>query len=363
VQVIRSIGAALLVSACCLAAKCGSAGDSRAAAAGGASASTSACARQRTRPAQVACLANAFTATLTPAQRSALQLPLSAENARHWSSAACASGCRNGLPLRALNGTQTDAALAVARAALSAEGYSAFDETRQADDQLAKENGAKSHAAFGAGNYYIAILGTPSPDGAWMLQLGGHDYAVNVAYDGAILGGATPSFVGVPLQPPVTFGGATYLLKSARRDAIYTMIQALPKAVRKTAEITGTFDDVAMGPGRDGTFPPPQGLLVSTLDPDIQALVKAAIEAWVNDVPSDLAKTLLPAYESAAALAQTRIGWAKADNASVAGSYLRIDGPRVWIELVRKKDPNGGQDRFETVWRDKAKDYGGRFGL
>ncbi len=93
-----------------------------------------------------------------------------------------------------------------------------------------------------------------------------------------------------------------------------------------------------------------------------QQLVKNAIEAWVKDQPTAEANALLAAYEDPAALAQTYVGSSGGRDSTKQGSYIRIDGPRVWIEFVCQ---NGvvfqSQIHFHTIWRDRQQDYGGDF--
>ena len=65
-------------------------------------------------------------------------------------------------------------------------------------------------------------------------------------------------------------------------------------------------------------------------------------------------------YASDSALGATHIAWSGSTDSTVIGSYLRIDGPRVWIEFVCQRGVVfRDQIHFHTIWRDKAKDYGG----
>jgi hypothetical protein len=46
------------------------------------------------------------------------------------------------------------------------------------------------------------------------------------------------------------------------------------------------------------------------------------------------------------------------------GSYLRIDGPRVWIEMAVVEAAayrDQGWVQYHSIWRDKMADYGGEF--
>jgi hypothetical protein len=89
---------------------------------------------------------------------------------------------------------------------------------------------------------------------------------------------------------------------------------------------------------------------------------------------------LLAAYESDDALAATYVGYgvplgaeqpsfvADPDDQPAAldyvGSYLRIDGPRVWIEMVVQEAVayrNEGWVHYHSIWRDKLADYGDEF--
>jgi uncharacterized protein DUF3500 len=82
----------------------------------------------------------------------------------------------------------------------------------------------------------------------------------------------------------------------------------------------------------------------------------------LNYLPLRLSGALLAAYESDEALAETYVGYAGSADLSTRGSYVRIDGPRVWIEA----SVQGGvvyRDvvHYHTIWRDKAADYGAEF--
>lgn len=306
---------------------------------------------------QAVCLANAFTATLTAEQRAAVQVPFTRATAARWTNLPCGGQCRNGLLFSTLTPAQQTAALALARAALSTAGYDTFAAIRTADDSLRVSGGGRS---YGSGVYLIAFVGTPSTSSRWMLQLSGHHYALNLAFNGpAARVAATPFFVG--LEPEtLTVNGTRSSPLAARRDAVYTVLASLDSSQRAAAKLDRTFTDVLLGPGQDGEFPTQQGVAVSSLSSAQQALVKTAIEQWVHDLPAADAAALLAAYESAPALASTTVAYAGAPTPSVPGSYVRIDGPRVWIEFSCQKGyifPS--QVHYHTIWRDRRTDYGG----
>ncbi len=312
----------------------------------------------------VYCLANAFEATLTSSQLSTLQLSYTLANAEHWSNLPISIIARNGLSFGSLSSTQLAAALQLAQAAMSAQGYQRLQNIRGADNLLSTYN---TSMGFGAGNYYVAFIGTPSTSSPWQLQFAGHHFAFNHTYNGTYTS-STPYFIGTePTIVPVA--GTLYLPMEGPRSAAYALTRSIYG--NSSALLSGTFDDVVAGVSSstsiDTNYPisyptTGRGLLYTSLTQAQQAQVKAMIEAWVNDTDSTSAAALLSAYESDAALASTYVGYAGDGTLTTQGDYIRVDGPRVWIEFVVQ---NGivfnSSYHFHTIWRDKTADYGGDF--
>nr|WP_290877523.1 DUF3500 domain-containing protein [Aquabacterium sp.] len=112
-----------------------------------------------------------------------------------------------------------------------------------------------------------------------------------------------------------------------------------------------------------------RGVLVSSLSSAQQAYVTAAIQQYLNDYDSATAARMLAAYQ--AAYGSTYVAWANASGSfsstgpdiSANGTYMRIDGPRVWIELAAQ---NGvvitNQTHYHMIFRDKSYDYYNQLG-
>jgi hypothetical protein len=61
------------------------------------------------------------------------------------------------------------------------------------------------------------------------------------------------------------------------------------------------------------------------------------------------------------ALASTYVAYAGSGDVTTSGSYIRVDGPRVWIEFSVQRGVIFSSDiHFHTIWRDKVGDYGGK---
>jgi hypothetical protein len=323
----------------------------------------------------------AFLATLSDEQRATAQIELTPKLAVRWTNFPGGSDVRNGVFFRDLKPEQVEAALKVARIALGEEGFARYQEVRAADDAFAKGRGgrgpggpdqkkadgdpAKKKAGgvakkkgggggmnFGAMNYMIAFLGKPSKTTPWILQLGGHHLAINIYYKGTT-GAATPYHVAA--QPTVWKDdqGKTHEPLAPMRESLHGLLISLTPEQSKQAKLEARFNDVYVGPGKDGKFPAKsEGVPVSELSDASKDFVKKAIAAWTGDSPQGAEYRKL--YE--AELDKVKVSYSGTTNLSDRGDYVRIDGPRVWIEFATQ-----GSDHIHTIWRDRLTDYGAEF--
>lgn len=126
-----------------------------------------------------------------------------------------------------------------------------------------------------------------------------------------------------------------------------SIVESLDKEQLAEAEIDETFSDVVVGADSDGEFPEnSEGILYKDLNAEQQELVKTAIKAWVEDADEDTAQELLDVYLSDDALASTYIGWSGSTDYNDVGSYMRIDGPRLWLKFASQQGVgyNSGDD-------------------
>jgi len=307
--------------------------------------------------AQVACLAEAFKATLTATQIASLQISYTKANAIKWSNLPGGVNIRNGIEFSTLTATQLAAANAVIAAAsgtTSDEGYSEFTQIRAADDYL----GTLGASGYSSGKYIIAFLGTPSETGTWMLQFGGHHYAQNITFNGGNVVSITPSHQGV--EPTSwTSNGLTYAPLKSEHDAMKAMLASLSETELAAAKLATTFSDVLLGPNKDGQFPATkQGLAVSGLTTAQKQLVLNAMKPWLHDADDATGTAMLALYESE--LNSTYIAYSGNTSLTNHADYARIDGPSVWIEFVCQSGiVVQNQIHYHTVFRDHTRDYNG----
>jgi hypothetical protein len=310
---------------------------------------------------------------LSESQRAALEHPLSYDNAIHWSNLPLGIVARTGLRLGDLDPNQAAAARKVFEAAFSACGLDLLDEVRLADDWLIPFD--KRPIGWGGGNYFLSVLGAANAKSPWMLQLGGHHLAYNFTFNGR-QPGATPLFFG---SEPVSFEmkGVTYTPLDAQSTAMSKLAAAV--ATHPQARLSGTFTDVVKGvvvtgtPGQsmsggiDTGFPQSypsgtvdRGVPVSAMTKPQRLRLREAIESFASFPGSAISAPLLAAYLDPAAFNETYVGYAGATELSARGSYVRIDGPRVWMELVvQPAVAHPEQLHYHALWRDKQSDYGG----
>jgi len=217
-------------------------------------------------------------------------------------------------------------------------------------------------------------------------MLGGHHMAYNINFNAACVY-PTPHHIGVEPRTSFTansgssynfYSSGTYQVLATKAAAMYALFSGLDSSSLSSAFLTSqTFSDVLIGPLEYGTgsyatvtakftavaSSSTRGVLVSSLTTAQQALVTAAIEQFVDDYDSTTAARLLSDYESG--YASTYVAWANSAGTysssgpgTTNGTYMRIDGPRVWIELVVQ---NGvvisSQTHYHMMFRDKTYDY------
>ncbi|MCA9551661.1 MAG: DUF3500 domain-containing protein [Myxococcales bacterium] len=318
------------------------------------------------------CAAEAFLATLDSTQRDLAQYDFSdSANKTCWSNLPGQN--RPGITLGALDDTSRAAAMAVADAVLSNDGYEDFRGVLAADDYLGQVGGGGGPGggtAYTSDNAHIAIFGTPSAGGDWMISIGNHHMAYNITFV-AGAGYPTPNHLGAEPRAEFTVDSETFGPLVSEGETFSALFGALSAAELSSAHLSGTFGDILLGPveyctGRYDTVVFPSGsertgVLVSELTDDQQLLVTAAIAEWVADYDGYVSDALLDAYTSAEAYADTYVAWGgtgSAPDVTVNGTYFRIDGPRVWIEVACQNGVILSGTHYHTVYRDRAFDYG-----
>ena len=304
--------------------------------------------------------ARAFKASLSSSQRAALQYSFnSSEKESGWSNLPTNFVPRNGVAIKDLSSGQRARLRTLLDTILSSQGYADEVAVLKANAYLKQEQkgtGTAPIVDYGAGLYYVAFFGTPSPSRKWTVQFGGHHYALHMTFSGATVSN-TPYFIGV--DPPTAFKvkGKTYQPMANEVAALFGAVRSLNASQRAAARLSQSFDDVLVGAQKDGLFPPKRGITVSTLSTSQQKLVTRAIRSYVGDMPRKQANRHIATYKQQ--YSKTKLAWSGSTDATTPGAYVRIHGPRVWIELAMQKGVGGPfRSHYHSIERDVERDYG-----
>ena len=373
-------------------------------------------------PEKTVCLANAYLATLSVDQKKTGALAFTDSASRTlWSNLPTNGVARAGLKMGDLSEASQAAALALMNTVLSADGQADLAGIRAADEYLATlqgtgggggmggeppdggmggppgddggtggppggdggmGGGGGTGLGYGSALYYVTIFGTPSTTGSWEVMFGGHHMGFNVSFvDG--VGYPVPNHEGAEPKAEFTLNGTTYAPLADEGAAMLAVFDALAAATTGPtlsdawlADQAGAYSDVLLGPveyGKGSTaavkalYPTGTkrgGATVSELPQATQDLVSAAIAKWVRQYDPTIADDLYAAYTSAEAYADTKVAWSAATEATkvdvdIDKTYMRIDGPRVWIEVSCQAGVVvQGLTHYHTIYRDKSFDYG-----
>lgn len=328
------------------------------------------CSAATTQMEKAVCQASGFLDTLTTTQRATANPAFTDTVARtKWSN--LPGQARAGVQMGSISASSQAAALALMGTVLSSEGMDDLNGVRAADAYLGTVGGGNGYSA---NNYYVAVFGTPSTTGDWAVTFGGHHMAYNITFTNGV-GYPVPNHLGAEPKASFTVNNVSYQPLVGEGAALVALYNSFDSTVLANAYLSGqTFSDVLIGPVEYGTgssalakakFPTGtnrNGVLVSSLTAEQQDLVTAAIAQWVSDYDPMIATSLLADYTSSTAYADTYVAWggsqASGVNVDVNGTYMRIDGPRVWIEVACQ---NGvviqGSTHYHTIYRDKTFDY------
>lgn len=307
--------------------------------------------------------AKAFLAALDERQRVKVMLPLNADTRKVWSNLptgiAMQVGAteRNGLKFGDLTPAQQDAALALVGATLSRAGYQKVMNIVNADQALevssAPARAANSKIRFGRAEFYVAILGTPSTTGRWMMQFGGHHLAINVTVSGQD-SALTPTHTGA--QPATyTLNGETIKPLGRENDKAFELITALDAAQRKDAILGYQVRNLVLGPGEDGKVIQPEGVRASTFTAAQREKLLDLVGEWVNILNDGAAAARMA--ELRRNLGDTYFAWAGSTK-NGEPAYFRVQGPTVLIEYAPQGGNNSSTDHIHTIYRDPTNDYG-----
>lgn len=300
----------------------------------------------------IAAAAQAFLASLSAEQRKAAVYAFDDNQQRaRWSNLPSGFVERGGIIRKDLNAQQLAALDNLLAEVLSADGLRNARLQMAADDLL---KGADGPAAdFGSEFYYVAFLGEPSADAAWMLQFGGHHMAYNVTFAGAKASFSPMLTGGQPLT--VNFEGKQVYITRKEVDAARAFLASLTDQQRQQAIRSDTAINILLGPGQHGAVIGNEGVRAGDLNARQREMMLAVIEARISQFNARDAAAKMT--EVRAGLSDTWFGW-WGPREPAGAAYVRITGPKLMIEYGPQEMGGNPAEHAHNMYRDPTNDYG-----
>lgn len=246
----------------------------------------------------------------------------------------------------------------ILRSFLSEEGFGMVRANVLCDEVLRIRHGRPS-PLYGADEFFLSFLGTPSNSAPWILQFGGHHLALDAHFsEGRIVlnpmmnGGNPMNFEWPPIDKDNSQADETLEVRQMSREIeiAFELAVSLTPEQRKRAILSGDHVDWKFGPQRSVPLEPTEeGVPASALDDDLRALLSRILAERVE--------VLHPAHSAAVMdeldeeLDQTWFAWYGPTAAGSAASY-RIQGPSVLLEFAPQGRASAAMGHVHAIYWD-----------
>jgi hypothetical protein len=297
--------------------------------------------------------ANAFLAALPPAKREKAILPFHSEERLNWH---FVPRMRQGLPLKQMSPEERQAALALLKASLSANGFKKVDTLRSLEEVLRAIEGNDRRDPE---QYYFTVFGEPAEKGAWGWRYEGHHASFNWTLVDGRVAGSSPQFMGAnpadvkegprkgtrALAAVEDLGRA--LVNSLNADQIQLAVVS-PNAPFGASAPLG----IVTGNSREAAIQEDKGIAYAKLNDMQQGLLLSLIQEYANNQPPAVAQARLARVKTE--LPNIKFAW-MGGREKGQGHYYRIQGSTFLIEY---DNTQGNANHIHSVWREFKGDWG-----
>ncbi len=306
--------------------------------------------------------ANTFLRSLTAEQRKQAMFRFDDEERFDWH---YIPRDRKGLPLRAMNAEQKQAALQLLKSSLSQEGYDKARSIMALENVLRViENRPANDTYRDPDQYAFSVFGNPSGKEPWSWRVDGHHLAMQFL----IIAGPTGEGR-VLAQTPIFFGSnpavvrvdgpekGKQVLKDETMHAFALLASLDTAQVRRATLAAVAYPDIVTGNRRKLSLDRMDGLRMGDMTSAQQALFTALLKVYLGRYRVTLAKQQLDKLTKAG-LDELRFAWAGDLTPTVGagrGWYYRIHGPTILIEYDNTQT---NANHIHTVVRDLTNDFG-----
>lgn len=305
--------------------------------------------------AEMTAAAQAFVNTLSTQQRVHAVLKYDVPERTEWHY--IPKPTRKGLEVKKMNSDQRKAAFDLLDSALSAVGYSKARKVMQLESvlhQLEKKRG-KSRFARDPERYYFTLFGMPSAEGRWGLSVEGHHLSLNFVVDHNKVISSTPTFYGA--NPGVLMadygpGFKKGLRVLAKEEQLaFDLLSSLSAEQRKKAIVADKAPSDIRDAGKASPpISPAAGLPAREMTPGQVAMLRSLIDAYVFNLPEDVAQERLSTIEQDG-IDEITFVWAGADRPGVGHDY-RVQGKSFLIEFNNTQPDAAGNpaNHIHCLW-------------
>jgi Protein of unknown function (DUF3500) len=251
---------------------------------------------------------------------------------------------RRGIPLAALDRTQTKTAFRVLAELLAEPAFARAAAIIALEEVLDRRNGYRDDRRH-IGDYWLTVFGEPGGD-PWGVRFEGHHVSVHATIAGGDVR-LTPLFLGAN-PAVVTDGSQAVSAPLGPEERLgFDLLHALSVEQRSAAVIADTAPDdiLTRNAPRIDEPPPDDGVPLAALAGEAARTAHELLGLYLARFPPGVERR--PPGD-------VRFAWAGAAEPGV-GHYYRIAGPRLLIELDNTQDD---ANHVHTVVRDPAGDFG-----
>jgi hypothetical protein len=283
---------------------------------------------------------------------------------RRWSNVDNGIYDRQGVPFKAMTIPQRDAAFALMKTSLSAQGLARSRDIMKTDKTLSELNNDAPH--LDEELYYFTFMGSPSMTEPWGWQIDGHHLVVNyfVLGDQVVM---SPVFMGAEPVHTKTGKYAGNVLFQPEQNFGLELMQSLDAEQQKSATISTekTHNDNRASANKDNLTLDYEGLPVSAMTSAQKSKLLALVNLYIENIRDEHAAIKME--DIVRHINETHFAWI-GDAHDDAVFYYRIHSPVVLIEFDHQGPigmPNAGpreqatRNHIHTVVRTpNGNDYG-----
>ena len=251
---------------------------------------------------RMAVAADRFLASLSGEQASKARYDFDSEERLNWH---FIPRERKGLPIKELNSEQRALAFGLIQSGLAGSGFLKATSIMSLEAILRDMEQGRGPTRDPE-LYFLTIFGKPSDRGKWGWRVEGHHLSLNFVLEDGKIAASTPAFFGA--NPAEIRQGPRSGLRTLaeREDRALRLLQAFDEEHRKKALFAAEAPaDVRAAHTVQPPTDPAVGVAYADMNRDQQAMLRALVESYAEDMPEEISPRLAERGEATPALTRS----------------------------------------------------------